>query len=352
MSILYTAETNSGSVTSFIPLTTVWPFSSACRSYFRKNGPSLMAYDPGYGLEIDTKVICAPPAVTTWWEQRKLGRGSHHTAVSIGPLTCPEDFSTVITSIKDRTSTLAMCCPSEYYLADTVPGQIKGRCLSDVSSGMTITYASTPHGQTTAWTTVTTTLSKSSTVGAIAVIGWNIEMSISATTLTASATSTSVIVSIPTSIATSIQTSIAASTQTYIITSVPTPITTSTKASTKTSSSVQTSTLQLTSDTPNPASNTPSAPDSDLTTGVKAGIGIGVGVGVLGVVALVVALYLYINRHHSSPAPVPALEPQPSPMFRTNWQQPSGPVEAPVTKRRVQQEPAELMGPLVKSSIH
>lgn len=110
---LYPAETNDDTVTSFIPLTTAWPSSSGCDHYFRLNGASLMAYDPGYGLEIDRNVICAPPAVTTWWEQGRLGGGNqYHTAVSIGPMVCPEGFSTVITSVKDDTSTLAMCCPS------------------------------------------------------------------------------------------------------------------------------------------------------------------------------------------------------------------------------------------------
>lgn len=113
MSDFYPAETNGGDVTSWIPLTTTWPSSSGCDSSFRLNGPSLVAFDPGYGLEIDTAVKCQPPAVTTWWEQGLLGKGafSGHTAVSILPLTCPESFSTVATSIKDQSSTLAMCCP-------------------------------------------------------------------------------------------------------------------------------------------------------------------------------------------------------------------------------------------------
>lgn len=106
-------DRNDGDVTSWIPLTTVWPSSSGCGSSFRLDGPSLVAFDPGYGLEIDSAVKCQPPAVTTWWEQGRLGKGvySGHTAVSILPLTCPESFSTVVTSIKDQSSTLAMCCP-------------------------------------------------------------------------------------------------------------------------------------------------------------------------------------------------------------------------------------------------
>lgn len=113
MSDYYPAETNTGVVTSWIPLASVWPSASGCRSSFRLDGPSLVAFDPGYGLDIDTAVVCQPPAVTTWWEQARLGGGgSDHTAVSILPLRCPESFSTVATSIKNQSSTLAMCCPS------------------------------------------------------------------------------------------------------------------------------------------------------------------------------------------------------------------------------------------------
>lgn len=111
---LYPAETNSGgTVTSYIPLTTAYSASQGCSSSFRLNGPSLMAFDPGYGIDIDTDVVCNPPAVTTWWNQGNLGGGGgSRTVASIGPLTCPAGFSTVVTSVKDQISTEAMCCPS------------------------------------------------------------------------------------------------------------------------------------------------------------------------------------------------------------------------------------------------
>lgn len=113
MTSLYPAETNDGVVTSWIPLTTVYTPPTGCSTQFRLNGPSLVAFDPGYGLDIDSKVICAPPAVTTWWEQGRLGQGaaSGHTAASIGPLTCPSSWTTVATSVKDKISTNIMCCP-------------------------------------------------------------------------------------------------------------------------------------------------------------------------------------------------------------------------------------------------
>lgn len=78
-----------------------------------------------------------------------------------------------------------------YYLAHGQPGEVIGDCLSNVSSGMTLTYASTPFMQSTAWTTVTTALTQSSTVGAIAVVGWNVRRAIPAETTTTSSSSVS-----------------------------------------------------------------------------------------------------------------------------------------------------------------
>lgn len=109
---IYPAETSDGTVTSFIPLTTTWTPSAGCETKYRLDGPSLMAFDPGYGLDVETGVICDPPAMTTWWEQGLLGGGGlYETAVSIGPLVCPSGWTTVAESTKDTTSTAAMCCP-------------------------------------------------------------------------------------------------------------------------------------------------------------------------------------------------------------------------------------------------
>ncbi|RHZ72042.1 hypothetical protein CDV55_106432 [Aspergillus turcosus] len=286
---LYPAETNAGTVTSFIPLTTAWPSSSGCGSYFRLDGPSLMAYDPGYGLAIDTNVICAPPAVTTWWEQGLLDGGNqYHTAVSIGPMTCPEAFSTVVTSVKDGISTLAMCCPSGYDLVDGIPGQVEGRCLSTVSSGATLTYASTPYGDSTAWKTATTTLSQSSTVGAIGVVGWNIKFATPAST----STSTSV-------------------------------------TSTSTSAGPDT-----TSETAAPSA-TSSSSAAGLTTGAKVGIGVGVGVGGVGAIALFVALYTLLRRRK---------EAVPNTPVHYSQQQPAWPSELPGSAKPTPSSPAELGG--------
>ncbi|KAK7455428.1 hypothetical protein Landi51_02632 [Colletotrichum acutatum] len=173
MATAYPAVTDdNGTVTSFIALPTAFTPPTSCSTIYRLNGFSLAAYDPGYGIDIDTRVRCAPPAVTTWWEQGRLGLndGEGHIAVSIGPLVCPERWVTVATSVKnDTSSTLAMCCPQG------IAGSVEGDCRSDLLSGAVITYASTSAPDTSSWTMATSTLTQPGFVGAIAVLGWNIE---------------------------------------------------------------------------------------------------------------------------------------------------------------------------------
>ncbi|KXH51852.1 hypothetical protein CNYM01_11237 [Colletotrichum nymphaeae SA-01] len=179
MATAYPAVTDeNGTVTSFIALPTAFTPPTSCSTIYRLNGFSLAAYDPGYGIDIDTRVRCAPPAVTTWWEQGRLGLndGEGHIAVSIGPLVCPERWVTVATSVKnDTSSTLAMCCPQDYTLIRGIAGSVEGDCRSDLLSGAVITYASTSAPDTSSWTMVTSTLTQPGFVGAIAVLGWNIE---------------------------------------------------------------------------------------------------------------------------------------------------------------------------------
>ncbi|TDZ40486.1 hypothetical protein C8035_v004146 [Colletotrichum spinosum] len=176
----YPAETDkSGTITSFIALPTPSTPPSSCSTVFRLNGVSLVAYDPGFGIDIDTRVRCAPGAVTTWWEQGRLGLndGQGHTAVSIGPLACPDRRSTVASSVKDDTSTLAMCCPPDYTLAHGISGSMAGNCQSDVLADAVLTFASTPITDRRAWRITVTTVETASWVGAIAVVGWTVATS-------------------------------------------------------------------------------------------------------------------------------------------------------------------------------
>ncbi|KAF0316792.1 lpxtg-domain-containing protein [Colletotrichum asianum] len=173
----YPAETNaSGEITSFIALPTVFTPPSSCSTVFRLNGFSIVAYDPGFGIDVDTRVRCAPAAVTTWWEQRRLGvyNGDGHTAMSIGPLTCPYQWSTVASYVKDEVSTLAMCCPPDYTLTNTNghAGSLVGDCRSNVLTGAVLTFASSNVSEGR-WRMNSTTVEWESFIGAIAVVGWN-----------------------------------------------------------------------------------------------------------------------------------------------------------------------------------
>ncbi|KAJ5833840.1 hypothetical protein N7474_002151 [Penicillium riverlandense] len=276
---LYPAETHSGTVTSFIPLTTIWTAPAGCSGSFRLDGPSLMAFDPGYGLDINTDVICDPPAMTTWWEQGLLGGGgAYKTEVSIGPLTCPDGYSTVASSVKDVSSTLAMCCPGGYYLEGGIPGQIQGDCLSDVSSGMTLTYGSTSYDDPSSWHIVTTTLASHSTVGAIAIEGWNINGPRAVTSTPAPHSTT------------------ASTTTTTSITNADATASTSTHVN-----------ASLNADTGTGTSTTGSASGSSgLSTGAKAGIGVGVGVGGIALIAFLI--WFFYNRHRKEKnSPIPEL---------------------------------------------
>ncbi|KAK4158586.1 hypothetical protein C8A00DRAFT_28598 [Chaetomidium leptoderma] len=265
MAAVYPPETNDDVATSWVPLTTTFTPSVGCESKFRLNGMSLVAYDPGYGLDIDSRVKCAPPAVTTWWEQGRLGRGNDagHTAASLGPMICPNAWSTVATSVKGS-STQAMCCPPDFYLANAIRGSAVGDCQSDVSSGAVLTYASTPLESHDAWTIATTTLTSLSRVGAIAVVGWNIAME---TTSSSTASSTAS----PT-------------------TSAPTSSSTSTVSSEPTSTDLGSGVVSG------------GAESSGLPTGAAIGIGVGVGLGVIGIAALIATIYLLRSRKRKANA--------------------------------------------------
>ncbi|AEO63635.1 uncharacterized protein THITE_2085148 [Thermothielavioides terrestris NRRL 8126] len=276
MATVYPPETTDGVVTSWVPLTTIFTPSLGCESKFRLDGPSLVAYDPGYGLDIDSRVKCAPPAVTTWWEQGRLGGGDDagHTAVSLGPLTCPSAWTTVASWVR-ASSTQVMCCPPDYFLAHGVPGSVVGDCLSSVTKGAVLTFASTPPGASNAWSIATTTLTGSSTVGAIAVVGWNIALQTSKTSFTSITSTTS------------------SSTSTSTFTSTAT--TTSPFVTTATSSGA-------TAGLANNGGTAPSGSSPGLTTGGAVGLGVGVSIGVLGLAALLAALYLIRSRRQKAEA--------------------------------------------------
>ncbi|PYI31767.1 hypothetical protein BP00DRAFT_446186 [Aspergillus indologenus CBS 114.80] len=217
-------------------------------------------------------------------------------------------------SVKDASSTLVMCCPSQYYIGDGNTALIDGNCESDVSSGMVLTYASTPSGEATSWRTATTTLTRSWTVGVIAVVGWNIRYD----AVTPTATATTTIASITTA------------------PELPSSITSSGTPSTA-SNSTSTSTTGSPTDT------------RTLPTGIKVGIGVGAGLGVLGVLALLAALCIVRRRkrQQATTKTVSVLYHEQRPGSGRDWRRTQWPVELDGTRGAAGQGyryPAELDG--------
>jgi hypothetical protein len=164
-------------------------------------------------------------------------------------------------------------------------GPVNGDCVSNISKGMVMTYASTAYMSPKDWTIVTTTMSSASSVGAIAVVGFNVARDISTTASSSSETPTSG------------QTG---------------PVTPGSAPSTSTPSP---SILSQSSSSDTPSSSTAANPSTDegMSVGMKAGIGLGVGLGILGIIALIFAIILLVRRRSKgkpqgtdSTAPVPA----------------------------------------------
>lgn len=128
-------ETNSGIVTSWLPLTTPFPYNSngACSlgSWASSgNGPDrdsiALAFDPDSNYANQFANNCLPTEVTKWWNQRATtGHGGLATQYSIGPIVCPEIYTTATTSDLGGGSTQVACCPSYASPLDTLRSRLE-----------------------------------------------------------------------------------------------------------------------------------------------------------------------------------------------------------------------------------
>lgn len=123
MSFQRSPETTSGTVTTWIPLTTAAPSSgiddcSAAR-YAAYNQPTqheLTAFDPFLSTVISVKFAtrCFESEATSWWDvvrHPQTGYNQLVTVTSLGPIVCPGGYTTAATSLAgDRTH--VACCPS------------------------------------------------------------------------------------------------------------------------------------------------------------------------------------------------------------------------------------------------
>jgi len=107
-------EVNAGVTTSWLPMSTPWVSIAGCESSFWKVIPTVLAgWDPGYGTFVQPGLSCHPPQVTTWWDENHLFTdiNTQATQFSLGPVVCPQAYSTVHTSVNDGASTFVACCP-------------------------------------------------------------------------------------------------------------------------------------------------------------------------------------------------------------------------------------------------
>ncbi|KAI2625751.1 hypothetical protein GGR54DRAFT_513131 [Hypoxylon sp. NC1633] len=171
-------ETNEGVVTSWIPIPTAHPHQPGCESMLWKFVPNILAaWDPGYGLSVQTDVTCHPKPVTTWWLQDRLGPISD-TIVSLGPVTCPQDYFTATVSAKDASSTFVACCPFNYEFEGIMEAGSTGQCTSQVKKGSVVTFAVRDPG----WKMTSSTATADTVAAAIQVNGWTFATPTSSTT--------------------------------------------------------------------------------------------------------------------------------------------------------------------------
>ncbi|OTA96489.1 hypothetical protein M434DRAFT_8932 [Hypoxylon sp. CO27-5] len=161
-------ETNRGTVTSWIPIETAYPHQPGCDNYLWKYVPSIIAaWDPGYGISVKTDATCLPKPVTTWWLQDRFGP-IQDTVLSIGPITCPQDYYTAKASAKDTSSTLIACCPMNYNFVSFFEPGSTGQCTSAIKKGDVVTYAQ----RDSSWKVTSSSATAATTVAAIPVNGW------------------------------------------------------------------------------------------------------------------------------------------------------------------------------------
>ncbi|CZR67976.1 uncharacterized protein PAC_17875 [Phialocephala subalpina] len=137
---LYGPVMSSGTVTSYLPLTTAWSAPAQCSSLFLDSGGNLYLNAPEYQNDMPRAPACMPPQISPWWYQSLNTASPTVTLLGGYDFLCPEAYTTVFSSVVDSTTTIG-CCPSFYSFGGALwsygnPWQ----CESTVPAG-TITYA-------------------------------------------------------------------------------------------------------------------------------------------------------------------------------------------------------------------
>ncbi|KAM3074380.1 hypothetical protein ACMFMF_006393 [Clarireedia jacksonii] len=248
------AEGSANAVTTWLPLTTVYPLVPRCTEAFYSpdNLTYIYAFDPNENAA-SFETHCLPDVVTSWWDQN----ATTGATTSLGPFLCPQAYTVAVTSTVGTSSTLTGCCPSGYAFHSLMSQAAPGGCTSSFTSGQTITYAAPSPANTNSYFTTSTVLGEDHVVQAVQVNGYNFEGNSAFPTYTGFSSVSS---------------------------SAPTSSLISTSSSTQPSSSGSSS-----------AAQSSTAASTGISTATKVGIAVGVSAGVI-VVGAIIGIFLFRMR--------------------------------------------------------
>ncbi|OGM48926.1 hypothetical protein ABOM_003178 [Aspergillus bombycis] len=172
----YLPETNAGTATSYLPLTTPWGWNPNCSNILQWHGGYLWEFYPTGSPDVPTALPCAPPQYEQWYDgyDHWLAIRFRATESWIGPLASPTNVPVASTVVKYQSRTLSAYCPPEYTLNAVAPmGSMDyiPDCTSAIQRRTPVTYM-THDG--TGETRVKTKFEHPMTAHAVPVLGWNI----------------------------------------------------------------------------------------------------------------------------------------------------------------------------------
>uniref|UniRef100_A0A093UZN3 Kinesin light chain n=1 Tax=Talaromyces marneffei PM1 TaxID=1077442 RepID=A0A093UZN3_TALMA len=168
----YGPVTTSGTVVSYLPLTTAWSAPAECSSLFLDTNGHLYLNAPEYHNGVSGSPECVPPEVSVWWYQSLNPASPTETLLGGYDFACPEAYTTAFFFLVGSTSTIG-CCPSLYTYGGTWwehgnPNQ----CSSTIPAG-TITYVQPYSG--TMYSSTSLYVSTPTTITGVQVNGFKIE---------------------------------------------------------------------------------------------------------------------------------------------------------------------------------
>lgn len=111
----YGPVTTSGTVTSYVPLTSAWSAPAKCSSLFLDWDRILYLNSPQYENVVARAPACLPPQISPWWYQSLNTASPTLTLLGGYEFLCPEAYTTIYSVVLDSTTTIG-CCP--WYVTD------------------------------------------------------------------------------------------------------------------------------------------------------------------------------------------------------------------------------------------